>query len=227
MNPLVEQYVRHARRFGDPRTVFESACEEQLPASELGYLAARLRRLKLSQENDHWWSGEGANRHRVPWPRFSLTEREKGGLIRGMLAAGAPRAQIVNLLGTTGRYVDQVDSDRKAEELARELGPVDCPTLTAGGLSGLFGTDVGDRAGRRAGAPEQLSTKPDLTPGSRVGRLTVIGVDPDRAKTHRLVRCDCGNHKSVWNKQLRNGTRSCGCLRRERMAAMREARAAV
>lgn len=47
--------------------------------------------------------------------------------------------------------------------------------------------------------------------GTRYGRLVVEGYDGPRAH----VVCDCGTHKTVFNKHLLDGsTRSCGCLRR-------------
>lgn len=57
----------------------------------------------------------------------------------------------------------------------------------------------------------------DLT-GQRFGRLTVI----DRAGTapsgHALwfCQCDCGEYKTLSSNQLNTGTKSCGCLQRER-----------
>jgi len=59
----------------------------------------------------------------------------------------------------------------------------------------------------------------------RYGRLTPVRVIPD-AFEHNLggrtagvlCRCDCGEHRVVRPSDLRSGnTRSCGCLRRERM----------
>lgn len=66
--------------------------------------------------------------------------------------------------------------------------------------------------------------KRDLT-GQRFGRLTVLREDaevyvsPGGAKTRRWIcRCDCGNELSVLQNALtatRNGTRSCGCSRKD------------
>lgn len=63
----------------------------------------------------------------------------------------------------------------------------------------------------------------DLT-GQRFGRLTVVSLDdtpyisPGGKKTRRwLCRCDCGNEVVVLQNALtsQNGTRSCGCSRKE------------
>ena len=62
---------------------------------------------------------------------------------------------------------------------------------------------------------------PNLT-GQRFGRLIVLG--PGEKKQQRQywrVRCDCGTEKQVCTADLRKktGTRSCGCLAREKAAA--------
>lgn len=62
----------------------------------------------------------------------------------------------------------------------------------------------------------------DLT-GKRYGRLTVIERTDDKIYGHRkapryLCKCDCGNMTKVCAEYLRSGeTKSCGCLRVERM----------
>lgn len=59
----------------------------------------------------------------------------------------------------------------------------------------------------------------DLT-GRRYGRLVVLGLQGqtlDRVSIWR-VRCDCGCEFLAYRTNLMAGkTRSCGCLRRERM----------
>ena len=54
----------------------------------------------------------------------------------------------------------------------------------------------------------------DLT-GKIFNRLTVIGPDPEGSGHYYwIVRCQCGNEKSVRGKDLKRGmTQSCGCLR--------------
>src|SRR5271155_2601343 len=57
--------------------------------------------------------------------------------------------------------------------------------------------------------------------GQRFGRLTVTGLGRNRHhKTNCICLCDCGVTTLVDAVELRRGnTRSCGCYRRERMAA--------
>lgn len=57
--------------------------------------------------------------------------------------------------------------------------------------------------------------------GERYGRLVVIGrADNAGGRTTWLCRCDCGGEKVVRGESLHAGlTQSCGCLRRERLAA--------
>lgn len=60
----------------------------------------------------------------------------------------------------------------------------------------------------------------DLT-GRRFGRLTVLQRGPSAGRKARwMVRCECGTAKLVSGSSLcSGGTVSCGCARRERMAA--------
>ncbi len=62
--------------------------------------------------------------------------------------------------------------------------------------------------------------------GERFGRLTVLsyaGRTPDRRDALFNVRCDCGVKFIARSYALRSGaTRSCGCIRRERAAALLE-----
>lgn len=59
----------------------------------------------------------------------------------------------------------------------------------------------------------------DLT-GQRFGRLSVIEKSGVAKSGHALwlCKCDCGNSHIVSSNQLKNGTKSCGCLQRERAA---------
>lgn len=66
-----------------------------------------------------------------------------------------------------------------------------------------------------------------FTGGERIGRLTVVKEAKltDQGRWY-LCRCDCGNEITVRGASLtRNNTRSCGCLKRERVAAMGRATA--
>lgn len=59
-------------------------------------------------------------------------------------------------------------------------------------------------------------------PGERYGMLTVIKrvEDGPRRRVRYLCQCDCGGRVIVRATSLRCGeTKSCGCLRRERMRA--------
>lgn len=62
-------------------------------------------------------------------------------------------------------------------------------------------------------------------PGTRFGRLVVLHPLPVREKHGQRIRywrckCDCGSKISVPTNRLRSGnTKSCGCLRRERVSA--------
>lgn len=56
----------------------------------------------------------------------------------------------------------------------------------------------------------------DLT-GQRFGRLVVVKrlENNSHNQARWLVKCDCGNTVSISASQLKNGTKSCGCLRKE------------
>lgn len=59
----------------------------------------------------------------------------------------------------------------------------------------------------------------DLT-GQRFGRLVVIERVGVAKSGHALWACicDCGNHHTTTSNQLHSGSKSCGCLQRERAA---------
>jgi hypothetical protein len=59
-----------------------------------------------------------------------------------------------------------------------------------------------------------------ITPGMRIGKLTVIGrtESSSSGKIQYTCLCDCGNITQPTASNLRNGaTKSCGCLHRERV----------
>lgn len=72
-----------------------------------------------------------------------------------------------------------------------------------------------------------MKQEKDIT-GRRFGRLTAIrndGIDGPNLRIKWLCRCDCGAEISIYKEYLMDGrTRSCGCLRRERMIKMNEKR---
>lgn len=60
-----------------------------------------------------------------------------------------------------------------------------------------------------------MSARNDIIPGTRFGRLTVLGKATNSAeqRSQAECRCDCGAVAIVTSKRLRHGnTRSCGCL---------------
>ncbi len=59
-----------------------------------------------------------------------------------------------------------------------------------------------------------------MNPGDAFGRLTILALVTSRPRRQWLCRCMCGSEKVVMEYALRRGSvRSCGCLRRDRMAA--------
>lgn len=63
----------------------------------------------------------------------------------------------------------------------------------------------------------KAANRKPMPPGSRYGRLTVVGEAPTKnGKSMYRCRCDCGNELVAGGYDLRSGnTRSCGCLQRE------------
>lgn len=58
--------------------------------------------------------------------------------------------------------------------------------------------------------------------GKRFGRLTVIGDSKTRAG-YVICKCDCGNTEEIKSYSLtkyKQPTRSCGCLRKEKVSAI-------
>lgn len=65
-----------------------------------------------------------------------------------------------------------------------------------------------------------MPAKITIMPGERFGRLVVQGERPGPPIRAMFCRCDCGAEAVVGVKNLRNGmARSCGCLRRDMVAA--------
>ena len=66
-----------------------------------------------------------------------------------------------------------------------------------------------------------IETKKFTLTGKRFGRLLVLRESNNKkgGRTTWLCRCDCGREKTIVGKTLTNGaTKSCGCLRNERVA---------
>src|ERR1700743_3503941 len=56
--------------------------------------------------------------------------------------------------------------------------------------------------------------------GSRFGKLLVLEENVVRSKGRHIVYkciCDCGKEKLIKGTQLRRGTKSCGCIRIEKL----------
>jgi hypothetical protein len=260
MNPLVERYVRHAKRFGDANTVYETAARDGLSAAELGYLAARLAKLDPKRAANEYW----ASRRREGWPRFRLTDRQKVRLVRRLLRAGVPVKQICTYAHTTPAWVDGVHSDLEAEaEFAKLIGPCvgkpedpwdewEYPVLSLGpdqypyandtgvgpvdlldgnldpSLYRRFSALMGHGSDSAESTPDRLSTSgiggDIVAAGLRFERLTVLRIERDASNRKVAVcRCDCGTETTAKPSHLLRGEkRSCGCLRRARMAAMKQ-----
>lgn len=68
-----------------------------------------------------------------------------------------------------------------------------------------------------------MSPPKNLT-GLTFGRLTVLRIDPNRARRSWVCVCSCGSQKTVAQKELTSGdAKSCGCIKRERLSAMSKA----
>lgn len=232
MSARVEQYVRHARRFGDPRAVFETAFEERLTEgfsyADLGYLAAQLRRLDLKREANQVRSGHRRDR----WPQFELTKREKRRLAIGLLEEQVPVKTICTYCQTTPGWVEDLKSDLAAEAKCVELlgnrsvdgvGPVDLlDSGTSPRLYEALTAALGHRSSSVPQAPDRLSASGIVAVGLRFERLEVVRIERDHSGRRIAVcRCDCGTETTAKPSHLLRGEkRSCGCLRRERMASL-------
>jgi len=229
VNPLVEQYVRHAKRFGDPQAVYATAATDSLSGSDLGYLAARLARLDPKREANQFWE----SRHRRGrWPKFRLSREQKVELVGRLLDEDVPVKTIAAYVQATTRWVFECRSDLMAEAECVELlrgGPVDLREVTVSdpSLYGRLASIMGHGSDSAESTPDRLSTSGIgggiVTAGLRFERLTVLRIarDPTGRKV-AVCRCDCGTETTAKPSHLIRGEkRSCGCLRRERMAAMR------
>jgi hypothetical protein len=232
MNQLGEQYVRAAQRFGDAQTVYETAERDRLlSASELGWVAARLRRLDPTREANHWRDDHG---RRHSWPKFQLTERQRDRLGRRLLEGGIDDAKTVaTYLGASRRWVaGRLDYWRAVSEWVRQAGPghgidlLDAASVDSS-LYGVLTTILGHGSDSGSRTRDRLSTSgvggDIVTAGLRFGRLEVVRLERDGSNRKvAACRCDCGNETAAKPSHLLRGEkRSCGCLRRERMAAMK------
>jgi hypothetical protein len=210
--------------------VYETA-EQELPARELGYVAARLRSTQPVRENGHYIANRGGlNEKRVPWAKFQLTTDERDRLAGRLIAEGVEHRTVAAYLGSTVAWVKRFEADvRRASEASRllaEHGPVDLldsstPTELSNAWTAILSGQSGLSIGSRSTSTNTGGSSANPVVGSRIGRLVVLsfGRNGRRQKTAQ-VRCDCGTVKEIVASSLAKA-RSCGCLRRERMAAMR------
>lgn len=84
----------------------------------------------------------------------------------------------------------------------------------------MSGQHLGPLGNKSCGCLKKESCK-DLT-GQRFGRLVVVSRDKnDRfGRSRWCCRCDCGEEKVIDIGNLKNFTRSCGCLRKEIASAL-------
>jgi hypothetical protein len=176
------------------------------------------------------------------------TDRER--LARGLVRHGVPDRTIVAQLACKPQWLRDfraaLDAEAEAVQLlgcnpGEGIGPVG-GQLAVGAISPAVYDWMLRVLGHGSGSPkvsrDRLSTSgvtsdfrdgqtlpPDIiAPAMRFGRLTVV--EAGRDKTNRKVIvcfCDCGNETTAKPSHLLRGEkRSCGCLRRDRMAAMQK-----
>lgn len=51
--------------------------------------------------------------------------------------------------------------------------------------------------------------------GFKTEKLTVVGRHPAKGRARWMCKCSCGKNVTVDGKSLRNGQKSCGCIRKE------------
>lgn len=179
-------WITHATKFGDARSVYEAA-EDELTARQLGYLAARLRKVQPIQENAGYWVGVARGRHLVKWPKFQLTADERDRLTRRLLEDGADTKQIATYVGSSEAWVRR------------------------------FAAPEGDPPPKPRTRPVHALKAGDVEPDQVYGRLRVERVERgDYAIRRAHCLCECGTRHTVDAGQLIRGrVKSCGCLRKE------------
>jgi hypothetical protein len=192
----VAGYARHAERFGDPRTVYETAYRN-LTTDDLLALGRRLVKLDPGQYRD--------GRRTVKWPRFTWRWAHAFHVHRARYQVIKDGPVDCSQLGPWELAVLFSDSPSAA------VSPSDDPLVQIAQMrSGRIG---------RTGVFEARSTRRAPVPalGERFGWL-VIGraVKRDDGRTWLLCHCDCGGSTLAKPSHLRRGeVVSCGCKRRE------------
>ena len=125
----VDRYARHARLYGDPRTVYETACREGFSTEQLMSLGRRLAKTEPGEYRD--------GRKTVKWPRFTWAwaERVCGDLPPGQIGGGVTVRVAQNGSG-------RADGAGVCE-------PVSRPRLPTPALGERFGRLVVERAVKR------------------------------------------------------------------------------
>jgi hypothetical protein len=203
----VHRYARHAERFGDPRTVYETARRE-LSMADLLALGRRLVKLDPGEYRD--------GRRTVKWPRFTWrwaygfhVRRARYQVIKSEPWGEWP--------GLDTRLLD-----------CSHLGPwglgllfSDSPSAAISPPDGIWVQIAQTRSGRAlatGGFKAKSRTRPPVPAlGERFGRLVVErALKRDDGRTWLLCNCDCGGSTLAKPSHLRRGeVTSCGCKRRE------------
>jgi hypothetical protein len=191
-----------------------------------------LRSTKAIKENDHYIvNRDTRNERRVPWPKFQLTMDERDRLAGRLLAEGVDASVAARYLGTTVGWVKRFEADAhsvsEAARLLAERGPLglldpSTPTELSTAWTAILRRESGSRKSALPTSTNKGDARSNPTVGSRFGRLEILSLQRDgRGRLIAKVRCDCdGSEKDVRASDL-GKIKSCGCLRRERMAAMR------
>jgi hypothetical protein len=158
-------YLLAARRYGDERTIFETAMDDgQLSAKELGYLASQLRRLDPQRGAKEVVVGEGSRKRIVHEPPFRLTEAEKHLLARRLLAEDVRVKTVAIYCGASVRWVRELRSEAEVERRVAKLlehGPINLHETNLGRLL--------DGPKRRSGSALASDPKPVTRPNPDTG----------------------------------------------------------
>jgi len=179
-------WIKHARLFGDPRSVYETA-EGELPARALGYLASQLRKTKPIKDSGGYWTGE-LHRKWNPWPRFRLTEAERDRLAQRLLDDGADFKVVAAYVGQSVSWVQRFARGSDGESPKK-------PDSARGTALRSRDIEPGQRHGRLS-----------IRAVSRNARNLLVAT----------CDCDCGATVDLLAGNVARGrSRSCGCLKRE------------